>query len=72
MKAQDPRGGGTELDHRTAELKALGGRRIKRFEPSIADCKSYYNLYETIAGYYKAQEKAENVTRKYFVSIFSD
>jgi hypothetical protein len=72
MKAQDPRGGGTELDHRIAELKALGGWRIKRFESSIADCKSYYNLYETIAGYYKAQEKAENITRKYFVSIFSD
>jgi len=58
MKAQDPRGGGTELDHRVAELKVLGGWRRKRYESSIPECKSYNNLYETIAGYYKAQEKA--------------
>jgi hypothetical protein len=72
MKAQDPRGGGTELDHRAAELRALGGWRIKRFESSITDCKSYYNLYETIGAYYKAEEKAVKITRKYFVSVFSD
>ena len=72
MKAQDPMGGGTELDHRAAELRALGGWRIKRFESSITDCKSYYNLYETIGSYYKAEEKAVKITRKYFVSIFSD
>jgi len=72
MKAQDPRGGGTELDQRAAELRALGGWRIKRFESSITDCKSYYNLYETIGAYYKAEEKAVNITRKYFISIFSD
>ena len=71
-KGKDPRGGGTELDHRAAELKALGGWRIKRFEPTITDCLSYYDVYKTIGAYYKAEEKAVNVTRKYFVSIFSD
>jgi hypothetical protein len=67
---QDP--SGTELDHRAAELKALGGWRIKRFESTITDCTKYYTLYETIGAYYKAEEKAVKVTRKYFVSIFSD
>jgi hypothetical protein len=71
LKGQDPSGGGIELDHRVAELKALGGWRIKRFESSIRDCQSYYNLYETIGAYYKAEETAVKVTRKYFVSIFS-
>jgi hypothetical protein len=71
-KAKDPRGGGTELDYRTTELRALGGWRIKRFEPSISDCLGYYDLYETIGAYYKAEEKAGNIIRKYFVSIFSD
>ena len=71
-KAKDPRGGGTELDYRSTELRALGGWRIKRFEPSISDCLGYYDLYETIGAYYKAEEKAGNITRKYFVSIFSD
>src|SRR5260370_23159256 len=70
MKAQDPRGGGTELDHRAAELRALGGWRIKRFESSITDCKSY-NLFETIGAYYKAEEKAVKINHKHFVSIFS-
>jgi hypothetical protein len=72
MKAQDPMAGGTELDHRATELKALGGWRIKRFEASITDCRRYYNLYETIGAYYKAEEKAVKITRKYFVSLFSD
>ena len=63
---------GTQLEHRAAELRALGGWRIKRFESSITDCTSYYNLYETIGAYYKAEEKAVKITRKYFVSIFSD
>jgi hypothetical protein len=72
MKAHDQRGAGTELDHRAAELRALGGWRIKRFEPSITDCLGYYDLYETIGAYYKAEEKAAHITRKYFVSIFSD
>jgi hypothetical protein len=67
---QDP--SGTELDHRAAELKALGGLRIKRFESSITDCTKHYTLYETIGAYYKAEERAIKVTRKYFVSIFSD
>src|ERR1700736_211818 len=71
-KGKDPREGGTELDHRATELRALGGWRIKRFEPSITDCLGYYDLYETIGAYYKAEEKAVNITRKYFVSIFSD
>jgi hypothetical protein len=69
---QDPSESGTELDHRVAELRALGGSRIKRFEPSITDCLGYYNLYETIGAYYKAEEKAAHTTRKYFVSTFSD
>ena len=64
---QDP--GGTELDHRAAELRALGGWRIKRFESSITDCTRYYTLYETIGAYYKAEEKAVKISRKYFVSI---
>jgi len=72
MEAQVPRGGGTELDDRAADLKALGGWRIKRFESSITECQSYYYLYETIGAYYKAEEKALTITRKYFVSIFSD
>src|SRR5260370_18503660 len=72
MKAQDPKGGGTELDHRAAELRALGGWRIKRFESSITDFKNYYNLYETIGAYYKSEEKAVKITRMYFVSVFSD
>ena len=72
MEEQDQSGGGTELDHRVAELRALGGWRIKRFEPSITDCLGYYDLYETIGSYYKAEEKAVHITRKYFVSIFSD
>jgi hypothetical protein len=72
LKAQDPMEGGTELDHRSTELRALGGLRIKRFEASITDCQRYYNLYETIGAYYKAEEKAVKVTRKYFLSIFSD
>jgi hypothetical protein len=63
---------GTELDHRADELRALGGWRIKRFESSITDCTKYYTLYETIGAYYKAEEKAVKITRKYFVSIFSD
>jgi hypothetical protein len=67
---QDP--SGTELEHRAAELKALGGWRIKRFESSITDCTKHYTLYETIGAYYKAEEMAVKVTRKYFVSIFSD
>jgi hypothetical protein len=67
---QDP--SGTELDHRAAELRALGGWRIKRFESTITDCTKYYNLHETIGSYYKAEEKAVKVTRKYFVTIFSD
>ena len=67
---QDP--SGTELEHRAAELKALGGWRIKRFESSITDCTKHYKLYETIGAYYKAEEKAVKVTRQYFVSIFSD
>jgi hypothetical protein len=71
-KAKDPKAGGTELDYRTTELRALGGWRIKRFEPSISDCLGYYDLYETIGAYYKAEEKAVNITRKYFVSIFSE
>jgi hypothetical protein len=71
MKAQDQSGFGTELDHRASELMALGGWRIKRFESSVRDCQSYYDLYATMAGYYKAEEKATCVTRKYFVSIFS-
>ena len=72
MNAQSPMEGGTELDHRSSELRALGGWRIKRFEASITDCPRYYNLYETIGAYYKAEEKAVKVTRKYFLSIFSD
>jgi hypothetical protein len=71
-EGQDPSESGTELAHRVTELKALGGWRIKRFEPSITDCLGYYDLYETIGAYYKAEEKAGNITRKYFVSIFSD
>jgi hypothetical protein len=71
MKAQERSGFGTELDHRTSELTALGGWRIKRFESSVRDCQSYYDLYATMAGYYKAEEKATCVTRKYFVSMFS-
>jgi hypothetical protein len=69
-KVQDP--SETELDHRAAELRALGGWRIKRFETSITDCTKYYALYETIGAYYKAEEKAVKITRKYFVSIFSE
>jgi len=69
---QDQSGVGTELDHRVAELRALGGWRIKRFEPSITDCLGHYDLYDTIGSYYKAEEKAVHITRKYFVSIFSD
>jgi hypothetical protein len=72
MEAQGTREGGTELDDRTAELKALGGWRIKRFESSITECQRYYHLYETIGAYYKAQEKAVTIARKYFVSMFSD
>jgi hypothetical protein len=72
MNAQGPMEGSTELDHRSTELRALGGWRIKRFEVSITDCPRYYNLYETIGAYYKAEEKAVKVTRKYFLSIFSD
>jgi len=72
MEAQGTRGGGTELDDRAAELKALGGWRIKRFESSITECQRYYHLYETIGAYYKAEEKAVTITRKYFVSMFSD
>jgi hypothetical protein len=72
MEEQDQSVGGTDLDHRVAELRALGGWRIKRFEPSITDCLGYYNLYETIGAYYKAEEKAEYITRKYFVSIFAE
>lgn len=72
MNAQSPMEGGSELDHRSSELRALGGWRIKRFEASITDCPRYYNLYETIGAYYKAEEKAVKVTRKYFLSIFSD
>jgi hypothetical protein len=71
-EAQGTRGGGTELDDRAAELKALGGWRIKRFESSITECPRYYHLYETIGAYYKAEEKAVTITRKYFVSMFSD
>ena len=71
-KSKDPRGGETELDRRTTELMALGGWRIKRFEPSITDCLSYYDLYETIGAYYKAEDKAVTITRKYFVSMFYD
>ena len=71
MKAQDQSGVGTGLDHRASELMALGGWRIKRFESSVRDCQSYYDLYATMAGYYKAEEKAACVTRKYFVSLFS-
>jgi hypothetical protein len=71
-KAKDARGGGAELDHRATELRALGGWRIKRFEPSITDCLGYYDLYETIGAYYKAEEKTVDITRKYFVFIFSD
>ena len=63
-------GGGIDLDSRTTELMALGGWRIKRFEPSITDCLGYYDLYETIGAYYKAEDKAMNITRKYFVSMF--
>jgi len=51
---------------------ALGGWRIKRFEPSITDCLGYYDLYETIGAYYKAEDKAMTITRKYFVSMFYD
>jgi len=72
MEAQGTRGGGTELDDRAAELKALGGWRIKRFESSITECQRYYYLYETIGAYYKAEEKAVTIIRKYFVSTFSD
>ena len=72
MKGQDPMEGGTELDHRATELRALGGWRIKRFESSITECTRYYTLYETIGAYYKAEEKAVKITRTYFVSIFSD
>jgi hypothetical protein len=72
MKGQDPMEGGTELDHRATELRALGGWRIKRFEAAINDCQRYYNLYETIGAYYKAEEKAVKITRKYFLSLFSD
>jgi hypothetical protein len=67
---QDP--SGMQLDQRAAELRALGGWRIKRFEPSITDCTRHYSLYETIGAYYKAEEKAVQITRKYFVAIFSD
>ena len=69
---QDQSGVGTELDHRLAELRALGGWRIKRFEPSITDCLGHYDLYDTIGSYYKGEEKAVHITRKYFVVIFSD
>jgi len=72
MEAQVPRGGGTDLDNRAAESKALGGWRIKRFESSITECQSYYHLYETTGAYYKAEEMALTITRKYFVSMFSD
>ena len=71
-KAKDPRGGETELVRRTTELMALGGWRIKRFEPSVTDCLGYYDLYETIGAYYKAEDKAMIITRKYFVSNFYD
>ena len=71
MEGQDQMGGGTELDHRAAELRALGGWRIKRFESSVSDCRSYYDLYATIGAYYKAEERALRITRKYFVSLFS-
>jgi len=72
METQGPGEGGTELEDRAAELKALGGWRIKRFETSITECQSCYHLYETIGAYYKAEEKALTITRKYFVSMFSD
>ena len=71
-KAKDERGGGAKLDHRATELRALGGWRIKRFESSITDCLGYYDLYQTIGAYYKAEERAVAITRKYFVSLFSD
>jgi hypothetical protein len=71
-KGKDAREGGTELDHRATELRALGGWRIKRFEASITDCLGCYDLYETIGAYYKAEEKAVDITRKYFISIFSE
>jgi hypothetical protein len=32
----------------------------------------YYDLYETIGAYYKAEDKAMIITRKYFVSNFYD
>jgi hypothetical protein len=72
LQPQEPMEGVTELDDRASELRALGGWRIKRFEASITDCRRYYNLYETIGAYYKAEEKAVAITRKYFVSLFSD
>ena len=71
-KARDPMEGGNDLDRRTTELMALGGWRIKRFEPSITDCLGYYDLYPTIGAYYKAEDKAINITRKYFVFMFYD
>jgi hypothetical protein len=40
--------------------------------PSITDCLGYYDLYETIGAYYKAEDKAMTITRKYFVSMFYD
>jgi hypothetical protein len=72
VKAKDQRRGETELDHRAAELSALGGWRIKRFESSVNDCQTHYDLYKTLGAYYKAEERAVKITRKYFVSIFSD
>jgi hypothetical protein len=71
MRGQAQSGGELELNQRLTELKALGGWRIKRFESSIRDGQRYYNLYETIGAYYKAEEMAVKVTRKYFVTIFS-
>ena len=55
----------------SGEARALSGWRIKRFESSVSDCRNYYDLYATIGAYYKAEERAGRVTRKYFVSIFS-
>ena len=71
MKAENQIGGRTELDHRASELRALGGWRIKRFESSVSDCRNYYDLYATIGAYYKAEERALFIARKYFISIFS-
>ena len=71
LEARGQMEGGTELGHCTGEARALSGWRIKRFESSVSDCRNYYDLYATIGAYYKAEERAGRVTRKYFVSIFS-